>query len=177
MKKISFLSAICMTMFISVIGCSSDSENIPINTCPQGFTGSSCTQQITPARIIISKIAAQYFPDTRSNGVGWDSVVVSTPNEADITLDVYKESDIIFEATTYYTDAIPGFEYSFDMGSGVSINPFDILSIKMYDYDDSTYEHMGDAFFTLYTTTGGFPTVKTVTSGQFTYKFYLQYEW
>src|SRR5690348_9723159 len=40
--------------------------------CPQGYTGSDCSQQKTPVKILVTKIKITRFSNIDASGNGWD---------------------------------------------------------------------------------------------------------
>jgi hypothetical protein len=185
--------------------CSSDSGNAPcvpitclnggISTpecgcnCPQGYTGSDCSTQITPAKIIITEIRVKYFQNTDA-GSFWDASFPTAANAyADIFLTLQNSSlTEIYRSPTYYKNVLSDGTAYYDF---VPANPISITSVNsgfvlnLWDYDgaDSNFissdDDMGFVVFNLYKSTGGFPTTITVsdTTIPLSFELTLSYTW
>lgn len=129
--------------------------------CAEGYSGVNCSQQVTPTKVIISKITVTEFPAT-DNGAGWD--VTSGP---DIYVDVDQDPNTIWSSPIYYQNANPSSVYDFDPQPFIEItNVTSQVSIRLYDYDDfDADDFMGGIIFSPYTSTGGFPTELNLDAG------------
>jgi hypothetical protein len=189
-----------LVLFFS--GCSSDSTDdgcTPITClnggisnsncgcdCPQGFTGSNCSTQITPTQIRITKIRVKKFPNLKPNGSNWDVVVLPGWERPDIFPALFQGTTVLY-AGTPINDS---FSYGNDTFDFTPTSPIVITqinqqySIILYD-DDSTsinpnsYEQMGGFNFYIYNPTGGFPTTLAINNSTSDYGFELtlQYVW
>ena len=99
--KTIFSRITALLLFIFLLGCSSDTlvPCIPVTcknggvstsncgcTCPQGYTGSDCSFQVTPTKITITKITVTNFSNYAISGLNWD---VSLPTSANALPDIY----------------------------------------------------------------------------------------
>lgn len=174
-------------LFISLNGCKKE-ETDPCETticlndgycvngecvCPEGYTGVDCSQQITPTSIRLNKIDVKSFPAT-NNGAGWD--IGSGP---DIYPVLVKGSNVIWESTTYFENANPSADYSFNVNPVVNLNPNDQYSILLYDEDGIwSDEYMGGVSFFPYSNKNNFPNVINLDAGgDVTFKLYVTYVW
>ena len=185
--------------------CSSDSGNAPcvpitclnggISTpecscnCPQGYTGSDCSTQITPANITITKIRVKYFPNTDA-GSYWDASFPTSANAyADIFLTLQNSSlTEIYRSPTYYKNVVSDGIAYYDFVPSTPINITSVTSglvLNLWDYDGadsngiSPDDDMGFIVFNLYKSTGGFPSTLTVldTSKSLGFELTLSYTW
>lgn len=165
MKNFIFKSVFLLIVTTSFFSCSSDdSDKSEPVVCPIGYTGTNCTSQITPTKIIVSKIRVKYFPNT-NNGSNWD---VGSP--ADIFVRLGRGDGTSSTVTLYtsnpITDAISDGVTNFDFVPAVPIEllfPTQQHALLLGDYDStSANELMGGLLFTPYSTTNGFPTTITV---------------
>ena len=146
--------------------------------CDEGWTGSSCSDQITPSLIEVTAIKVTRFPATADGGAGWDPF--SGP---DIYVDI-KYNDILGLTTTYYEDADPSQDYTFTGGQIEIVNYIDNLTgqytINLMDYDLSVLDSdwMGGINFSPYSSNNGFPTTKILDAGgSVAFELTLSYTW
>ena len=154
--------------------------------CPQGFTGSNCSTQLTPTKIRITKIRVKKFPNLNTSGNNWDSFVLPGYERPDI-FPVLLQSTTVLYAGTPINDS---FSYGNDTFDFTPITPIEITQIsqqftlRLYDDDSTTlnpntYEQMGGFTFYIYNSTIGFPTILPVTTSTSSYGFELtlSYVW
>lgn len=142
--------------------------------CPEGFTGADCSQQETPDKIRITKIEITRFQAT-DNGAGWD--LSSGP---DIYPELSKGSTNLYSASTFYQNADPSSNYSFDLNPAIDIvSPNDQYTIRLYDFDDfDADDFMGGINFTPYSSNNGFPnTINLDAGGDVSFTLYVDYVW
>ena len=196
------LLVLLLVIFLS--SCSSDSPTpcVPISclnggtstpdcgcNCPQGYTGSDCSTQITPTKITITKIRVKKFPNLKPNGSNWDTFVSAGYEKPDIfpALFPFEGTSVIYMGTPIINDS---FSYGVDTFDFMPTTPIVITQISqqyilvLYD-DDSTIinpnssELMGGFNFYIYSSTGGFPTTMDLKSPTSDYGFELtlSYVW
>lgn len=203
--KIILKSVAFLTFLIITISCSSDSGSgsapcVPITclnggtstsdcgcTCPIGFTGSNCSTQITPTKILITKITVKNFPNKKPDGVStWDSTPFFTNPDIFpiITFDASGTTYELFKGTAIQ-DVISNGNGT-DNFSWTPSTPIQLVAINsqfsiiLYDEDSaSTKEFMGGFNFIPYNSTGGFPTTVIMSNPNGSYKFELSlmYVW
>ncbi len=159
--------------------------------CPQGYTGSDCSTQITPAKITISKIRVKYFPNTDA-GSYWD--VLLPLADANIALpDIYltlQNSSLteIYRSPTYYKNVLSDGTAYYDFVPATSISITSVNSVfvlNLWDYDGadsnitSSDDDMGFIVFNIYNSVGGFPSTISVldTSKSLGFELTLSYTW
>jgi hypothetical protein len=138
--------------------------------CPQGYTGSDCSTQITPTKITITKIRVKYFPNTDA-GSSWDfsNTTVAYP---DIFLTL-KNSSLteIYRSPTYYKNVLSDGTAYYDFVPATSISITSVNSVfvlNLWDYDgadsniSSSDDDMGFIVFNIYNSVGGFPSTISV---------------
>jgi len=143
--------------------------------CTDGYTGSDCSQQVTPNEIKVTKVKITKFPATVSSGASWD--LNSGP---DIYIEILKGSSSLYTTSTYYENADPSVIYSFDLNPVLNLNePNNEYSIRLYDYDTSSGDdYMGGIIFTPYSNTTGFPaTLNLDAGGDVAFELTLSYVW
>lgn len=203
--KIILKSVVFLAFIILTISCSSDSGSgggstscVPITclnggvstsncgcNCPIGFTGSNCSTQVTPTKILITKITVKNFPNKKPDNSTWDDYLLTSYNSPDIfpllslgSISLYQgdiKSDVISNGNNtdnfIWTPTVPI--------QIISINSQHTLNL--YDSDAGTpgFEFMGGFNFIPYSSTGGFPTTLILTSSTSSYKFELSlmYVW
>jgi hypothetical protein len=201
MKTIFKKLSVVIVVVMLIVSCSSDSGDTPcvpiacLNggtstadcgcACPQGFTGSNCSTQITPTQIKITKIRVKKFPSAKPNGNWWDIL----PNsDADIYVTIQNSNlNVIYNHPTVFTDAeiIGSNFYDFIPASPLIItNVNSQYLVNLYDYDgflnDTNNDFIGFAGVTLYSLSQtGFPSTKTLTglSGLLEFELTLSYVW
>lgn len=142
--------------------------------CPEGYSGSDCSQQVTPDKIRVTKIEITRFPAT-DNGAGWD--LTSGP---DIYPKLSLGSTEIWTSEDYYQNADPSTVYSFDINPIVNLSsPNDRYTISLYDYDDfDADDFMGGIIFTPYSSNNGFPsTINLDAGGDVAFRLHVNYVW
>ncbi len=202
MKKFILKSTVLLVIIAAVLSCSSDSssECIPITClngglstadcgcdCPLGYSGENCSNQITPTKIIISKIRVSIFPNTDSGGNAWDL----SSGAADISMIVSRDNSgaaiAIWTATTYYPDVVSNGVNFYDF---TPLTPIEVTQvsiphyIELLDYDGadtfpSANDTMGVIAFYPYVQANGFPTTITLANDSLPLRFELtlSYEW
>src|SRR5690606_11413519 len=116
-------------LFLSILtttylGCSSDTDSEDCETitcvnggafvdcecvCPQGYTGSDCSIQVTPSKVIISKATVKVFPLEKSDGSSWDGWIIDPEEQLpDIFLTFSNDGNILYESDFYYENALGG---------------------------------------------------------------------
>lgn len=179
--KTLILKTILLFAFFTFFGCSKDSgSTTPTPTCPQGYTGTNCSFQVTPSKINISKIQIVSFPLIDPNAVTgyWDYPTNKDPDIAIILTD--NTSGIVLDDESNYpfANATSNFTYSYTFSNLLVTNPLHSYKIEMRDMDDNhTYETMDTYYFTIYSTTNNFPSVITIDSGISKYNIYVSYTW
>lgn len=182
---------------ISFLGCSSDDskdsdcqvlscqnegvfENCSCN-CPDGFTGTNCEVQLTPSKVLITKITVKSFPN-QDAGSNWDFNGLP-----DIYVDIENSNSTLYSSNSVYQDAISNGTNTFDF----IISPAFAISnvtapyyISIWDYDledtpPSNDDFMAIAAFYPYDSARGFPSKITVSNfpAQFVLELSLDYEW
>lgn len=176
MKKFMFKSVLVLMISSSIFSCSSDdSETTEPTICSTGYTGTDCTTQITPTRIIISKIRVKMFPNTNS-GSNWD--VGSAP---DIFVRLGRgdgsASTVTLFTSDYISDALSDGTNFFDFTPSTPIEllfPTQQHALLLGDYDSSSAnELMGGLVFNPYSSTNGFPTTITLNNSSIPLRFEL----
>ena len=201
--KTLFKKSIVLLLIFTIFSCSKDSATSSSNctpipclnggvsrpdcgcNCPQGFTGTNCGTQITPTKILITKIRVTKFPNLKPDGTLWDAWAIDPFTRPDIfpvlfdstgTTILYKGSPTVQDAFSYGTD-----HFYFIPSTPIQItNPTSSFYLYLYDEDSSTtQETMGGFYLSLYTSTTGFPT--TIIYGQSTdvvgFELTLSYVW
>ncbi|MFC6877043.1 hypothetical protein ACFQZF_11165 [Flavobacterium myungsuense] len=141
-------------------------------TCPTGYTGANCGTQVTPTKIIITKIRVTKFPNLKTDGSSWDSWAVNPFTRPDIFPVLFNSAGttVLYEGTPAIQDS---FSYGTDTFDFIPSTPIQITnttsSYNLYLFDEdssSAQEIMGGFNLPLYTSTTGFPT--SITLGQST---------
>lgn len=186
--------------------CSSDSTTpcVPISclnggtstpdcgcNCPQGYTGSNCSFQITPTKITITKISVTDFSNYANSDFNWD---VTLPTAANALPDIYFKivnsvGGDFYVSTTYFKNAMADGTRTFDFVPTTPLeitNPLSIYTFQLYDYDtaDSNINNgvddlMAAKVFSTYSMSGGFPTTLTISDSSIplSFKLTLNYTW
>jgi len=148
----------CLNGGISTIDCDCD--------CPEGYTGTDCSIQVTPSKIKITKITLIGFPLMRDSNDYWDSYIFNQEEVSpDIFIRIRTTSEILY-TSGYYENAISSFSgYDFIPDTPISItSPTSPIGLSVNDNDknligDDTYELMVYSAFGIYDDTNGFPSV------------------
>ena len=197
MKKNIFFTLLTLSFLFS---CSSDSDTetpcTPIAClnngvsnsdcgcdCPQGFTGDNCSIQITPSKILITKIVVTKFPNLKSNGSNWDAFALTGWERPDIFPSISNSQGNYLFAGNPINDS---FSYGNDNFIFTPTAPIEItnfnnqFTIILWDDDgvNFTPEFMGGYDFYIYQN-NGFPQILDVstTTGSVAFKLYLSYQW
>lgn len=200
---VSKLLVLLLVFFL--FNCSSDSTTpcVPISClnggtstpdcgcdCPQGYTGSDCSTQVTPTKIAITKIRVKYLPNTTTTGY-WDIIGLNPTNASpDILVTMVNSSFTeIYRSTTYYKNVISDgvTYYDFVPSTPISITSVNsVFALNLWDYDgadsninDGIDDNMGIVRHYVYSSTGGFPSTVTVsdTTIPLSFELTLSYTW
>ena len=196
MKNLVIKSAM-LIILVLFFGCSSDDSSescTPIACknggvflncacdCPQGYTGSDCSQFITPSSIRIHKLTIIKFPAFNANGQLWDNDLIGNSQKADIYVKMANaEGMIINEDGNAFDNADPNTPYTYIVSPYKTINSVS-LPIVLQLYNDNVSdadELMMQASFQLYTQNQSFDNIIEFsnTSGTFKFQFEVTYTW
>ncbi len=174
----------CLNGGISNANCGCD--------CPQGFTGTNCSTQITPTKILVSKIRVNYFPNNDSTGSFWDP---SVPTTSLASPDIYvtlqdASSTVIFNSSTYFPNVLSNGSNYFDFTPTTPIqmpisSVYSYFQLNLWDLDsadsniNSADDLMGKKSFYPYSSSVGFPSTITVSDNTYPVSFTLtvSYVW
>lgn len=143
--------------------------------CPQGYAGSTCKTQITPAFIQIVGLGIQKFPTKSTNGIPFD--LTSAP---DVRLALKDDSGNIIWESEIKTDATGTLYFSRLIPLSIgSIKPLKNYRLSLYDDDGITNapEYMDSIDFSLYDGFNAFTDSITLTSASTTAILKLSYAW
>lgn len=146
-------------------------------SCPTGYEGSACEKQKTPKAILIKSITVTKFPATTSSGGGWD--LTSGP---DVYPTLTLGSTALWTATTYFSNAVQGTNYKFDLNPYLRITDLSQnYGFNAYDYDNpplDSDDFMGGVTGKIYSTTNGFPKTMTFSCSacETAFEFTVDYE-
>ena len=154
--------------------------------CPIGFTGSDCSTQIAPIKILITQIKVKNFPNKKTDGyTTWDDYVFSSYNSPDIFPFLTLGSIDLYQGIAYQDVISNGNgtdNYIWTPSTPIQIVAINSqFTINLYDDDfgSPSYEIMGGCNFYIYNSTGGFPKIITLSNPSSSYKFELtvSYVW
>lgn len=128
--------------------------------CPEGWTGPSCDDRETPTVVIIKKIKITAFAPY-DNGNNWD--VFDGP---DLTVRIGKDQSFIYTHGTFYEDANPALDYTFNINFRLE-SPTEDYGIYLYDNDEFEDDYMGGYNFTPYLTSLGTPATLQLSNPDF----------
>jgi hypothetical protein len=204
--KTIFSRITALLLFFFLIGCASDTlvPCVPITcknggvstsncgcTCPQGYTGSDCSFQVTPTKITITKITVTAFSNYTNSSFNWDATL---PTAANALPDIYFKivnsvGGDFYVSPTYFKNAMSDGTRTFDFVPTTPLeitNPLSIYTFQLYDYDsadsnlnDGVDDLMASKVFSAYSMSGGFPTTLTITDSSIplSFKLTLSYTW
>jgi len=177
--KLLLLSILTTTYF----GCSSDSENCETISCqnggtfvdcececPLGYTGTDCSEQAQPSKILVSKATVRLFPLTDGNGEVWDSPLANPDALPDVYFQFVKSpSTILYDSPTFFENADLSQNYEFIIDTAIEVSDYTTpYIISLFDYDLAGDDDImaAQAFF-IYENDNGFPsTITVLDSGQ-----------
>ena len=194
MKKLIFLS------LLLIFSCSSDNENscTPVAClnggtqtadcacdCPDGYSGSDCSSQLTPTSIRILRLNVKKFPNTTENGNVWDEIAIGSATNPDLQLDIRNSSDEVIYSSDVLDDRISSGNCDDEnyfypdillVGSDVT-SPLDFF---LYDEDTTGWEYIGGSVnVVLYNSDNNFPNTLILgeCSGIGVFEIYVEYTW
>ena len=195
MKKLIYIPLLIVSILIT--SCSSDDSVddscLPITclnggvqtvdcgcACLEGYSGSNCSNKMTPTSVRITKIQVKKFPDT-NNGDWWDTF----PNsDADIYLILEDtEDNVIYNSLPYGYEDASGLNVTYDFVPETPIFISDVLGVHnifLYDYDPVSDDLVSFLVFIPYDSSiQGFPTIITKTNPNNTFEcdITLEYTW
>ena len=153
--------------------------------CIPGYKGADCLDQITPKKIIISKISVTRFPERKPNGNHWDVVNNTVNGELpDIYVALQDELDSVLFVGLEKINAVHTVKYSWSIQSGVSIDLQSEYTLSLWDRDyflgvPTTVEKMGSVtFIPPYSDNNGFPNHIVIDNGGIVaFKLTVSYQW
>lgn len=143
--------------------------------CSEGWSGYECLNQITPTSMIITRVDVIDFPPY-DNGLSWDL----NGSAADITITIGNAQTTLYEASTYYPNAVPADQpFVFNNVNLYVAEPLQPLNFLLYNYDEifGGQSYMGGVNATIYWNTNGFPNTLNVSYDDYEFKLYLEYLW
>lgn len=133
--------------------------------CPDGYGGLNCGTQLTPLKILITKIRVKKFPNLRANATEWDANAIFNPfTRPDIFPAFYDSAGNLLYSDSAIQDA---FSNGNDQFYFIPSNPIQITNLTstynliLFDEDTSTTAEAigGWTSMQLYSSTGGFPSI------------------
>jgi hypothetical protein len=126
--------------------------------CPEGYTGSNCSQQVTPSIVRINSIRVSGWPQT-DNGAGWD--LTSGP---DIYVVIKRNGTTVYTSAKY-TDAVS----QININTNIELsNVSSTYEISIYDYDSADADDfIGGFTFVPYASNNSFPSILSVQNSSF----------
>jgi hypothetical protein len=127
--------------------------------CPDGYSGSDCSVELTPVSMTITRIEVTNYPATKSSGAGWDPSSGADPFVVfhSGTGTTYTANDF---ASSYFTD-VTGQDLTFTTGLPITVPSLSSnWSLDMWDYDSIVGDPddlMAGVFFTPISQANGFP--------------------
>lgn len=124
--------------------------------CPTGYGGATCGELLTPVSVKVKKITINGFPSTASGGGSWD--VASGDERPDIyPLIQNAVGSTIYQAPTYYQNAIYGYSYDFTDNMPLLLSVGADYTITLWDYDSFGSDAMASYQFSISQNTTSFP--------------------
>lgn len=163
MKNISCLLLMSLLLF------SCKKENM---SCPEGFTGDDCTEEIQPKSFVLKSLAITGWPQTDANGVAWDfgsnvdlyaKIIKAVNGSVIYTSPIHEDAQLGF--TTGWQTSI---EYLYD----------EILYIEVWDDDGdfSADDYVGFCLMPYWMVGEGFPRIQTITEDGITIIYEVEYK-
>jgi hypothetical protein len=152
--------------------------------CPNGYGGLNCGTQLTPSKILITKIRVVKFPNLKSNGAEWDENAIFNFIRPDIFPVLFDSENNVIWIDAAIQDAFSNGndQFYFIPSTPISItNLTSTYNLYLFDEDSSTTSEImgGWTSMQLYSSTGGFPS--TLIFGQasdaFIFELSLEYVW
>lgn len=143
--------------------------------CYDGYGGAACTTQLAPLSIRITSITVTDFP-AYNNGSAWDAN--GTAPDIFPSLSYKGASSLIWEADTYFSNATPGVNYTWDTSINITQIATDI-NFVLLNYDEvlgGSY-YMGGVNGAIYWSNNGFPTTITRSYGGYSFELTVTYTW
>jgi len=145
--------------------------------CPEGYTSFNCGDQITPSRIMVSKVKVTSWPEQRVNDDPWDS-----DSDPDILWELRTEQNqTVLSSDSVYYDAATGVDLEQNIQPQLSITSPAAQGyfFRIQDLDAGNFkETMDQAGFRFYEPFNGFPDILNVqTERGLSVQFTLSYEW
>lgn len=195
MKNKFFKPTIFLALCLIIFSCSSNSDDCePITClnggvftdcecdCPVGYTGTDCSEQITPTNVTITKAIVKVFPNT-DDGSNWDLAI---PNAESIFPDMYitfenAVSTNLYTSDIFYEDAFSNGSTLFEFVPNLVLTNFSLhYFVSIWDYDSVDEDDFMTTYkFEAYLDGNGFPDTLTVVSQEHNILVDLEltYEW
>lgn len=178
MKRQVFKSTLLLALCLIIFNCSSSSDDCEVIACvnggvfsdcacdcPQGYTGTDCSQQVEPNKITISKVNLRLFPLTKPNNDSWDAPLSNPEAYPDVYFQIIRgSSNIIYDSPTFIENADLTKDYVFTLDTPIDITNYDMsFIISLFDYDEiGDDENMASEAFFIYEDDNDFPNTLTI---------------
>lgn len=142
--------------------------------CDEGYKGETCSEEITPTKMTITKIKLTKFP-LYNNGSDWDT----WSSYPDIYFVLTKNNNVIYTMPDYIEEA-DGSSYVLYTGSIVLDSPLNEYVLELYDYDSAADDDfMGGVKFVPYSKGNNFPDQLNLapSNGPVHFKVDVNYNW
>lgn len=207
MKKIiNYLNLFLLFFGLFALSCSPESRDCNSSNCfngrckngdclcDDGYKGESCSEQIQPTSIKISKIKITKFPVLNGTNKwdNWDSTTQSIDDNPDLRIALLRgTSTLVYEQPDSFQNAVGSQTYTATLSPELNITQvLSQYSIFLYDADTFiSYDtngnpvtqdvdtYMSGLSFDLYQNTGGFPTTIKLTGSKVAFELTVSYTW
>ena len=145
--------------------------------CFPGYSGPSCANEDRPVKITLDRIELTSFSQTNPQGGGWD-IDGTGP---DVYLTVSSGSTIVWEAPSYFPDAINTNTYTFTPSQPINLSTTEEMTLLVFDYETIGADtQMGGVkttgeLWTSYLKGRGFPSTTTFSAGAYSFNLNWTY--
>lgn len=168
-------SLFLLLMSVLLMTVSSCSKN---DSCPNGFTGSNCSQQKNPVQIQVTKVTVTNFPSTRLDGTDWN--LTESAGHADIYPTIADSSgNVVFTfRSVYLSNASNANNNIFTLSTPIILsNPLSSYTFTLFNWNSvAADDNMGSITKIIYNSSNNFPTTINLDNGAgLTFQLTVQY--
>lgn len=161
MKTQKFFAVAALAALVLLAACSKE------NSCPEGYTGDNCDQEIKPKGITLLSLHLIRTSAQTPDSMDWDENVLPQFKYPDVFLVVRSDTGIVWVSSYRFDDVTPNDDKVFNIPlPGLDLDPDQVYYVDAFDYDGAgtaqENDFMGGVSGKFYQPGAGFPTTQAL---------------